>query len=50
MRLTLNDTHQLLACGGDNLQGNNIKRNTEILLYGSKKVGLDMSTESTQHT
>jgi hypothetical protein len=52
MGLTLNGTHQLLAYAHDvNLQGDNIDtiyRNTQILIYASKEVGLEVNVERTK--
>jgi hypothetical protein len=46
----LNGTHQLLAYTDDvNLLGDNtdtIKKNTEILIYASKEVGLEINREN----
>jgi hypothetical protein len=51
--LKLNGTRQLLAYADDlNLLGDNIdniKENTETLIYASKVVGLEVNTEKTKY-
>jgi hypothetical protein len=51
--LKLNGTHQLLAYADDvNLLGDNIdtrNKNTEILIYASKEVGLEVNIEKTKY-
>jgi hypothetical protein len=50
--LKLNRKHQLLACADDfNLLGGNIetiKRTTEIVIFASKEVGLEINIEKTK--
>jgi hypothetical protein len=51
--LKLNGTHQLLVCAENvNLLGDNIdtmKKNTEILIDGSKQLGLEINAEKTKY-
>jgi hypothetical protein len=51
--LKFNGTHQLLAYADDvNLLGDNIdtiKKNTEILIDASKKVGLEINVDKTKY-
>jgi hypothetical protein len=51
--MKLNGTHQLLAYANDvNLQGDNIdtiKKNKEILIYGSKEVGQEINVEKIKY-
>jgi hypothetical protein len=51
--LKLNGTHQLLAYANDvNLLGDNIdtvKKNTEIFIYASKEVGLEINVDKTKY-
>jgi hypothetical protein len=51
--LKLNWTHQLLAYTDDvNVLGDNIdtiKENTEILIYASKEVGLEINVDKTKY-
>jgi hypothetical protein len=55
VRLKLNGTHQLLVCADDgNLLGDNIrvvtiKKNIQILIDASKKVGLEINTDKTKY-
>jgi hypothetical protein len=51
--LTLNGTHQLLACADDvNLLGDNIgtvNKNTETVIDGSKEAGPEVNVEKTKN-
>jgi hypothetical protein len=51
--LKLNGTHQLLAYADDvNLLGDNIdtiKKNTKILIYANKEIGLEINVDKTKY-
>jgi len=52
--LKLNGTHQLLVYANDiNIVGGNIctiKKNTDVLVVTSKKIGLDVNSDKNKYT